>query len=524
MICPKGLIGLLFLAVALMPATAQTLRWSARGDTQSMDPYALTEGVTININALVFDTLVERDPRQDIVPALATRWTVVDKLTWRFDLRRGVTFQDGTPFTADDAVFSIERAQQPSSQMAFYAKPLGKPVRIDDQTLELRLAQPDPILLQQLGAIAMMSRAWATAHESLKVPSFKAKEEGYSSRHAMGTGRFILKSREPGVRTVLTRNPNWWGKFSGNVAEVVFTPIENDATRTAALLSGDINFVQDLPPQDLDRVGAAPGLHLVAGVENRVLFFGFDQARDELLYSDVRGRNPFKDVRVREAFFRAVNAEALRGTIMRGQAITTGCMAIAAVGCLAPELETRAPQDLARARQLMVDAGYPNGFEVTLDCPNDRYVNDRQICVALVGMLARINVKLKVDAKPKTLYFPKIQSADTSFYLLGWGGSNTDAQTLLDTLLHTNDPQRNKGGDNDGRLSDPELDRLIDAAATETDPERRATLLRTAQRRIAENFYTLPVHRQMLTWAASAQVKPVVTANNMVRVDWIRID
>lgn len=515
---------LLLAAVLLTPAAAQTLRWSARGDTQSMDPYALQEGVTINLNALVYDTLVERDERQNFVPALATRWSAVDRLTWRFELRRGVTFTDGSPFTADDAVFSIERAQQPTSAVAFYAKPLGSAVRIDDHTIELRLRQPNPILLQHVAAVAMMSRAWATANRVERVPNFKAKEEAFSSYNAMGTGRFILRSREPGVRTVLVRNPKWWGQFKGNVAEVVYTPIENDSTRSAALIAGDIDFVQDAPPQDLERIAATPGLRLVNGVENRVLFFGFDQWRDELVYSNVRGKNPFKDVRVREAFFRAVNAEALRTSIMRGQSVPTACMAIAAVGCMAQELELRPPPDLERARRLMAEAGYPNGFEVTLDCPNDRYVNDRQLCVAMVGMLARINVTLKVDARPKSVYFPKIQSGDTSFYLLGWGGSNTDAQTMMDTLLHSPDPKSNKGGDNNGRIADPELDRLIDAAATESDPDQRNALIASAQRRTFDNFYTLPVHRQMLTWAASRKVTPVVTANNMVRVDWIRID
>jgi len=514
----------LLAGLAMTAVEATTLRWASRGDAQSMDPFAANEGVTANVTLMIYDTLVERDLQQRLVPSLAQSWTRVDATTWRFDLRRGVTFHDGSPLTADDVVFSIERSQQPSSQVAVYTRQLGKAVRIDDHTVELRQQTPDPILLEHLANVLVMSRAWCVANRSERVPDFNAKEEAFSSRNAMGSGPFVLKRREPGVRTVLERYPRWWGRFDGNVTEVVFTPIASDATRAAALLAGDVNFTQDAPPQDLIKLAKDPTVRVTSGPENRLIFLGFDQSRDQLLYANVKGRNPFKDARVRQAFLAAIDVQALKTSIMRGQSVPTGCMTTAAIGCVAPELETHPPADAAKARRLMAEAGYPDGFELTLDCPNDRYVNDQAICVALVGMLGRIGVKLRVDARTKNLFFPKMQAYDTSFYLYGWGGGTTDAQIVMDPILHSVDAKGLKGGDNNGRVADATLDRLIDAAATEADAAMRTRVVREVLTRTAEQVFYLPLHRQMLNWLSSANVHPVITPNNVVRVPWIRID
>lgn len=514
----------LCLAFAGALCDAKTLRWSARGDALSMDPYAHNEGVTNNINALLYDRLVELDRNLKIVPALATRWEVVNDRTWRFHLRRDVKFQDGTPLTAADVVFSIERSQQPSSKHAVFTRRLGQPVRIDDHTIELRQDAPNPLLLEYALNAYVMSRAWCVENKVERVPNSNDKEEAYSSNRAMGTGAWSLKAREPGIRTVLVRNRNHWRAFEGNVDEVVYTPIGNDATRTAALISGDIDFTQDVAPQDVDRLAQNPQIRVTNGVENRVIFFGFDQDRDELLYSSVKGRNPFKDVRVREAFFYAVDTGLLKSKVMRGQSTPTACMTMAAIGCHATELELRAGPDVPRARQLMAEAGYANGFELTLDCPNDRYVNDQAICLAMAPMLARIGVSLKVNARSKSLYFPTVLKRDTSFYMYGWGGNLSDAQFVLDPLLHSVDEKTQKGGDNIGRVADPELDRLIDTASIEMNVARREQLIRDALRRVQSQHYTLPIHRQMLTWVSRANVHVVIMAGNTVRVDWIRID
>lgn len=518
-------LGVLLASITLAQVQAQTLRWTARGDTRGMDPHSYVEQITINMNALVYDALVERDRQQQIVPALATSWTTTpDGLVWRFRLRSGVKFHDGTPLTAADVVFSVQRAQQPTSDFAVFARPLGSVSSPDPQTIEFRLSQPNPLMLDHLASLLVMSRDWCVAHQVERVPESKARQEAYTAGHAMGTGRFILKERAPNERIVFARNPAWWGRFDGNVAEVVYLPIENDATRTAALLSGDVNFNQDVAPQDLEQIASNRALRLIGGTEYRLILLGFDQASDELRYASVRGRNPFKDARVREAFARAIDTEVLRTRIMRGQSMTTGCFAIASAGCLDEALEPRVALDLGRARALMAAAGYGSGFELTLDCPNDRYLNDRALCVAVVGMLARIGVTLKVDARPKALFFQKLLGNDTSFYMLGWGGTGPDAQPALDAVVHSPDKASGKGGFNSGRLSDPALDRLIDAAGVEAQPETRRALIAAAQRLVHSNYYYLPLHRQRIAWASRANLRATFTASNLVRVDWMHID
>ena len=521
----QGLAAILALLVfTTAPAAAQVLRWSGRGDIGSMDPHAFNEGFSDTVVGHVYEQLGRRARDQRIEPGLAERWTVVDDVTWRFTIRGGVKFSDGTPFTAADAVFSIERAQQGSSQQAYFARQLGKPVLLDARTFELRLDKPNPLLLEHQLNVRMMSAAWCKANGAERVPDFTKKEEAYSSRHAMGTGPFLLEAWEPGVKVVLVKNPNWWDRFDGNVTRVVYTPIANDGTRTAALLAGDVDFTHDTPPQDTTRLAGESGVRLHTGPENRVLFFAMDQARDQLLHSSVKGRNPFKDVRVRQAFMLAIDAQAIKAQTMRGQSVPTACPATAGIGCLAPELENRPAADAARARALLAEAGYAQGFELTLDCPNDRYVNDQALCLAVAGMLGRVGIRVRVDARPKAIFFQKIERLDTSFYLLGWGGGTTDPQGLLDPIVHRYDTKTKKGEYNYGRGGSAELDALIDAAGTDMNAERRRETLARAQRLAIEQVQLLPLHRQMITWTARRNVTPVVMPDNGVRLHWMRVD
>jgi peptide/nickel transport system substrate-binding protein len=520
----KRVLGTLFIVVLAAAAQADTLRWAGRGDIGTMDPHSFNEGLTSNIVGHVYELLAQRDRRQQIVPALAESWVAVDEKTWRFTMRAGVKFSDGSPLTAADAVFSIERAQQANSQQAYFARQLGRPRLIDERTFELKLDKPNPLLLEHQLNVSIMSAAWCKANGAEHVPNFTNKEEGYSMRHAMGTGPFVLESFQPGVRVVLVRNPAWWDRFDGNVTRLVYTPIANDATRTAALLAGDIDFTHDTPPQDVTRLEREASVKLLHGAENRVLFFVMDQFRDELLYASVKGRNPFKDPHVREAFANAIDAQALKTGTMRGQSITTACLATASLGCMAPELEQRPAADPARARRLLAEAGYAGGFDLTLDCPNDRYVNDQAICVAVAAMLGRVGIKVRVNAMPKTLFFQKIERRDTSMYLLGWGGGTTDAQGLLDPIVHRPEERTGKGGYNYGGVGDAELDRLIDSAGSDMNAERRAGLIAEAQRHVQRLHVVLPLHRQMITWAARRSVTPVVMPDNALRAQWVKME
>ena len=517
-------IAALFLLVLPLAVPAQTLRWASQGDPMTMDPHSQNEGLTNTVNGQVYERLTRRDRALRIVPSLATEWSQTGPTTWRFKLRPGVKFHDGAPFGAEDVVFSVNRAKDEAGTFSVYGKALGTPVAIDPLTVEFRLDRVNPVFLEQLDLIFVMNKAWAEKHKVQKPLNFKAKEESYASFAANGTGPYQLVKREPGIRTSFKRFAGWWGKPEGNVQEIVYLPIANDATRLAALLSGEIDFVLDPAPRDIARLRNTAGVKIVEGPENRIVFIGMDQQRDELLHGSVKDRNPFKDVRVREAFMLAIDAEAIKANTMRGQSVPTACLAPAAIGCLAPELERRPAADPAKAKALLAAAGYPEGFELTLDCPNDRYVNDQAICLAAAAMLGKVGVKVKVDARPKSIYFQKIERHDTSFYLLGWGGGTTDAQGTLDPIAHRPDAASKKGEYNYGGSGDAELDRLLDAAGTDMNAERRARLIGDAQRRVMQQFYLLPLHRQMITWVGRRNVAPVVMPDNGVRAQWMRID
>jgi peptide/nickel transport system substrate-binding protein len=505
---------------------ARTLRWASQGDPQTADPYSQNESFTNLFAQQVHDTLVVRDKQLRIVPSLATSWQQVDNTTWRFNLRRGVKFHDGAPFTADDVVFSIERAQHPNSQQRQYANLLGKPRKIDDYTVELVQDKPNPILLEHSLNVWIMNRAWAVKHKVERPLDFKNKEDTYASNHANGTGPFILVAREPGVKTVLRKNPEWWGiadgRFEGNVTEIVYTQISNEATRVAALMAGQIDFILDPPPQDLARLRTIKELKVVEGQEQRVIFFGFDQFRDELLYSNVKGKNPFKDLRVRQAVYHAIDIEALRTRTMRGSALPTGGITPSLLASN-PDAEKRLPFNTNRAKQLLAEAGYPNGFEVTLDCPNNRYINDEQICLAVAAMLTRVGIQTKVTTMPRATYFPKLEKYETSFYMLGWGGAATDAQFVLSPVLRSLDKATGQGSFNYGRYSNPKLDALIDAAAAEMNVDKRKELIRQALAEHNANVHHVPLHRQMIPWAMRANINVVHRADNWLLGEWIQI-
>jgi peptide/nickel transport system substrate-binding protein len=524
---PLGLAMALAVTLCAASVAAKTLRWASQGDPQTADPYSQNDGLTNMFSQAVHDTLVMRDNALNLVPGLATGWQQVSPTLWRFNLRRGVTFHDGSPFTADDVVFSFTRAQHPHSQLRQYAVPMGKARRIDDHTVEFIQDRPNPVMLEHATTIYIMSRAWSVKHNVERPLDFKAKEETHASRHANGTGAWRLVSREPGIRTVLKRNADWWGlkdgRAPGNVSEVVYTQVSADATRTAALLSGQIDFVLDPPPQDLARLEANPDTKVVRGQENRIVFFGFDQHRDELLYSNVKGRNPFKDLRVRQAVYHAIDIEAIRTRTMRGSALPTGGITPSTLPS-SPEIEQRLPHDPARARQLLAEAGYAEGFEVTLDCPNNRYVNDEEICIAAAAMLSRVGVRTRVTALPRTTYFPKLEKFDTSFYMLGWGGAITDAQTTLSPVLRSFDEKTGNGSYNYGRYVNPTLDALIDAAAVEMNAGRRRQIILDALQEHNAQVHHVPLHRQMIPWAMRSQVTAVHRADNVLSMESVRID
>lgn len=512
-------------AAMLLPLSGhtKTLRWASQGDILTLDPHAQNEGLTIAASSYVYEPLVQYDQEFSLVPALATEWEQLKPTVWRFKLREGVKFHDGTDFTADDVVFSIDRALAPTSNFKAYVNGIKEARATGEHTVEIETDGPNPVLLRQLTNVFIMSRSWAEQNNATAPQDFSNNEETFSARNTNGTGPYRLKSREVDVRTIYEENPDWWGKDKkiGNVTEVVYTPIKQNATRTAALLSGEIDFVLDPSAQDLDRLRQQA--KVVEGNEYRTIYLGLDQKSPELKYSSLKGENPFSDVRVREALYRAIDIEALKKAVMRGLSAPTGTMIAPQVHGWTQQLAERVPHDTEQAKQLLKDAGYENGFDFTLDCPNNRYINDEAICQAIVGMWARIGVNAKLNSMPRATYFPKVQSYDTSAYLFGWGVPTFDALYTLQSLMHSKGDGAD-GSFNLGNYENKEVDALIDRIKTETDEAKRDEAIHKVLSIHAQEFGHIPLHDQVIPWAMKKNVNVVHRADNRLTAEWVTID
>jgi peptide/nickel transport system substrate-binding protein len=511
---------LLAVLIAVSGAQAKTFRWASVADHSSADPHGQNQIVNNAINAQVYEPLVKRGKNLETVPGLAESWTQASSTVWRFSLRKGVKWHDGSAFTADDVVFSIRRAQGDTSTFRVYARAIGEPRVIDAHTVEFATPVPNPVMLETVALIQMMNKAWCEKHNVIRAQDFAKKEETHASRNAMGTGPFMLASREPDVRSVFKRHAAWWGKFEGNVDEVVYTTIKSDATRMSALAAGDLDLVLDPPLQDIEKLQRDARVRVYREPENLVFFLGMDQAREELLYSDMKGRNPFKDRRVRLALYQAIDTDAINRVVMRGLAIPAALIVPNPDAAGIPkELNQRFAYDPPAAKRLLAEAGYPNGFSTALDCQNVR----ESVCTAVAGMLARVGVTVKVNSLQNTRFFAKGQSRDTSFFLLGWGGPSNDAMFTLQPLLHG----RSDKGDGDynwGDYRDARLDALIDQAKVEMDAGKRKRLVNDALTLVHENVYVIPLHRRMAPWASRANVEVVHRPDSWVEAAWVKVN
>jgi peptide/nickel transport system substrate-binding protein len=507
-------------ATAIGVAQAKTFRIADQGDAVSMDPHSLNESLQLSFTGNVYEALVAHDRKLGLVPGLATKWSQTSPTAWHFELRRGVTFHDGTPFTADDVVFSFARAAAEGSDMRSYTNEIAQVRKLGTHAVEIVTKNPFPILPDVISLVYVMSRKWCEENRAERPVDKRKGVENAASFRANGTGPFRLRSRDPGVRTVLVRNRNYWDRIESNVDEVVFTPIGADATRVAALISGEIDMMQPVPVQDVARLKQNPNLEVLQGPELRTIFLGMDQARDELLFSSVKGRNPFRDVRVRRAFYQAIDVDAIASRIMRGAATPTALMVAPGIRGYATELARRLPYDPEASRKLLADAGHPDGFEVKLNCPNDRYVNDAEICQALAGMLARVGVKARLEAETKATYFPKILSRNTSFYLLGWTPGTYDSHNVLNAILGTPDPS-GRGQFNLGGYSNARVDELARLVQSETDQARRNAMIAEAFRIHQDEVGHLPLHQQALAWGVRRNVSLVQLPDNFNYFKWV---
>ena len=508
----------LALAISFLPAAhAKTLRYASQDDPQTLDAHAANLLPTNRVLSQVYEGLVMRDKNFKIVPGLAVSWSQPDPKTWRFKLRPNVKFHDGQVLTADDVVFSVTRALHPLSQLKSSLQGVASDRKVDNLTVELLMKEPNPVLLNHLFQFRIVSKEWSEKNKSVNPQNYKDGEDTFASRNTNGTGPFKVTLRQPDVKTVLVANPDWWNKNSpekGNLTQVDILPVKSNATRAAALLSGEVDFVLDPPPQDIARLKGNANVKILEAPEARFQYIAFDSNRNELLYSDVKGKNPLKDVRVRQAIAHAIDIAAIKEKVMRGLSVPTGSIVPPGVQGYSKDADKRYEFDKDKAKKLLTEAGYPNGFSITFDCGNIQPAAD--ICQAVPPMLSQIGIRATPNIIPQASYFPKIQKFDTSMYLLSWGAATYDALYNLQLLLHTSTGDNTGFGDsNYGRYSNPKLDELIKKIAVEGDMKKRDGLIREALLLVNSDVALLPLHLPVVPWAMRKNVDAVFAPNNI---------
>ena len=514
------LLGALLAVPAAQAATS--VRIATAFDPQTMDPHAVALLYHSRVNFQIYDSLVNRDEQFRLEPSLALSWQAIDAKTWRFKLRPGVVFHDGTPFTADDVVFSLKRAMTAPSQRAFQLKGVAGSRKVDALTVDILLEAPDAVLPVKLYFLPMVSKAWCEAHKVEVAQDFNAKQETFAVRNANGTGPYKLDRFEPDVKTTLRRNPRWWGwaeKRSGNVDEVTWLTVRSDATRLAALISGEVEMVLDPPIPDVARLKSEPALTLQQGPDVGQQYLALDQWHDELADSDVKGKNPFKDVRVRRAVYQALNVDLIAQKVLRSLAQPTGGYLSTSIEGSPPELDKRLPYDPAKSCALLAEAGYPNGFSIVLDCVNVAW--REAVCQAATAMLTQVGIRASLRSLPTNQFFPKLSGATASFAEFGWSPGG-DAWASLNALLHTYD-KSGAGTFNAGRYSNPRLDALLDSLRVEPDAAARRAMVGDALRIAAADLPLIPLYRRTLTWAMKKSIRAVQWPNDHLELRWLRV-
>ncbi|TMM50623.1 ABC transporter substrate-binding protein [Sulfitobacter sabulilitoris] len=507
-------------------ASAETLRWARAGDSLTLDPHAQNEGPTTALNHQIMEPLVLRDMTGTMVPGLATQWAPSEENpnVWIFQLREGVTYHDGSEFDSEDVKFSLDRAMTADSDYKELLASVKEVRAADKYVIEIETNGPNPIMPNNLTNMFIMDKTWAEANDAVKVQDYEGGEDTYAAKNANGTGPYKLVSREPDVKTVIEINENYWGKddFPMEVTRVEYTPIQNAATRVAALLSGEVDFIQDVPVQDLDRVGGTDGLDVRTTPQNRVIFFGMNMGDADLANDNVEGANPLADVRVRRAMSMAINRDAIQQVVMRGQSQPAGMIAPPFVNGWDETMDASSKTDVDAAKALMQEAGYGDGFSIQLDCPNDRYVNDEAICQAAVGMLSQIGVTVNLDAKPKAQHFPLINTLETDFYMLGWGVPTYDSEYIFNFLVHSRDEKY--GSWNGTRYSNADIDAQIEALASETDLEKRDAMIADIWTVVQDEALYIPIHHQVLNWGMKSNVDTVVDVEDTPKFKYFKMN
>ncbi|EPX79401.1 ABC transporter substrate-binding protein [Litoreibacter arenae] len=493
-------VALAGLSAALLATTAQaeTVRWGAPRDIVSLDPYSYGDSYTINFLNHIYEGLVRYNRDLEIEPALATEWEIVSPTTWRFTLRKDVKFHDGADFTAEDVLASLERVSDETSPLKGNLPAYKSATVVDDYTIDIELNGAYPLLLNDLTNIHIFDKGWLVANNAEKPTDVSAGVEGFATFNTNGTGPFVLESRTPEAQTILTVNENWWDEPAHNLTRIEFQPISSAATRVAALLSGEVDFVDSAPVQDLGRLEQAENLTLLERTDLRTVMLGFNR-RDELVAG---GENPMNDLRVRQAMQMAVDMDLIQDKVMRGKSRNAGTLVAPSIPGYSEELDTPAAYDPEKAKELLAEAGYPDGFEFDFVCTNESYVNEEQFCQAIASMWSRVGLTPKLDIGPTAKQTPKRANGKADVYTIGWATlPMLDTYSILVQMLHSK--EGNSGVFNWGDWSYPELDKLTQSAAVELDRDTRLQMETDALKIAKDEIIMMPLHQQPMAWAVS---------------------
>ncbi|MEL6168288.1 MAG: ABC transporter substrate-binding protein [Pseudomonadota bacterium] len=513
-------------ALAVLAGTAshaETFRWAGTTDPQTMDPHAVNSAPVLGFLNNVYEGLVRRGKDMSIEPALATSWEPIGEGEgWRFVLREGVTFHDGSAFDADDVVFSYQRASNEVADVRSWFAPVSEVIKVDDFTVDIMTTAPNPIFPDSIANWMMMDSGWAETNDAVLPDS---ENGNFATLNANGTGSFMLSDRQPGLSTTLVPYDGWWGEVEHNITEATYTPIQNPATAVAALLSGDVDMINPVPIQDAERLSGADGVKVIQGIEARVIMLGFSHEAETLKYGASAGApNPFLDVRVREAVSKAVNVPAILQTIMRGNAEPASQLVSPAMRGFSASNAARPSFDVDGARALLAEAGYPDGFGFGLKCPNNRYLNDEAVCQAVVGMLAQVGITAELDAMPVQNYWPELRADNFDMYLLGWSPGTFDHEHPVRFLASTPNEEKRLGSWNFGAYSNARIDELLPMIQSEINDTARQAMIDEVTALYQKEHAYVPMYVQPLVWGAGEAIELTQRPDNFFILRWVTVN
>ena len=510
------------LALLSSAALANQFRWASTTDPQTMDPHATNSAPVLGFLNNVYEGLVRRNKQMKIEPALAESWAPLGADGWRFKLRRGAKFHDGADFTAEDVLFSYQRAASEDSDVRSWFAPVREVKVVDDHTVDFMTKGANPLFPDSIANFMIMDKGWSETNQSAR-PS--REKENFATRNANGTGAFKIALRDPGVRTELVPHEAWWDQAEHNITRALFTPIKNQSTGIAALLSGEIDFIEPIPLQDVPRLKSTAGFEVHEGVEARVIMLGFGHDHDTLKYSDeTKDKNPFLDVRVRKAVYLATNVDALISRVMRGNAAPASQLVSPAMKGFTEKLGQRLDFDAAAAKALLAEAGYPKGFSFGLMCPNDRYINDEAICRATASMLAKVGIDAKLSAMPVRGYWSELRADNFDMYLLGWSAGTFDAEHPIRFLVATPNKEKKLGSWNFGGYSNARVDQLLPKVQTELEDAKRQAMIDEVHRIIYDDIAYVPLYVQPLVWGSKSNVALTQRTDNFFILRWVTVN